>query len=82
MSRTALPCYGQSYPSVGTLRRVWAAVTHTPCASVRELATRLDMAHGHVSRALRLLRDAGYIAFADRACRARTVIVPFVVAGS
>lgn len=68
--------------SLITARRVWASVTHTPCASVRELARRLDMAYSQVSKALRLLRAAGYIAFADRTCRARTVLVPFVVTGS
>jgi DNA-binding transcriptional ArsR family regulator len=61
------------------MRRVWAAVTRTPCATVRQLGAQIGMPYGSVSVALRLLRDAGYVHFEDRAGRARTVIVPFVV---
>lgn len=65
--------------SVRTVQRVWAAVTHTPGASVREIAAASGLTYGHTSGILRLLRDAGYIDFAPASARARTIIVPFYV---
>lgn len=63
------------------IRRVWAAVTRTPQASVRELAGELEMGFGTVATALRFLRDCGYIRHQHRACRARTIVIPFVLIG-
>lgn len=72
---------GSTYTkSIRTVQRVWAAVTRTPCASVRELACASGLTYGHTSGILRLLRDAGYIDFAPASARARTIVVPFIVA--
>lgn len=62
------------------IRQVWAAVTANPRLSIPEIAKQLDYhSVAQIHAALHILRDAGYIAFADRACRARTVLVPFYV---
>jgi predicted transcriptional regulator len=62
------------------VRQVWAALTANPHASIQEIAQQLDYrAPGCIHAALHMLRDMGYIAFDNRAVRARTVIVPFHV---
>lgn len=69
-------------PSDAYTRRVWAAVTRTPRASTKELAVAVGSpasSYGTVAAALRILRDAGYISFADGARRARKIVIPFVV---
>jgi predicted transcriptional regulator len=73
--------YGAA-PSAQFVRKVWAAVTRTPRASVKELAVAVgapESSFGNVSAALRMLRDAGYIAFNNHAKLARRILVPFVV---
>lgn len=73
--------YG-SAPSLAFIRRVWAAVSRQPGASAKELALAIgapESSYGTVAASLRVLRDAGYVAFNDREGRARRVIVPFLV---
>jgi DNA-binding MarR family transcriptional regulator len=65
--------------SIDTTRRVWAALTATPDASIRELATRLGIAISTVASHRRRLREAGYIAFEDGGVRATRVLVPLYV---
>jgi hypothetical protein len=58
-------------------RRVWAAVSCQPQATVRELAVLSGVkSQGTVRLHLRFLRDAGYIDFQDGAERARRIILP------
>lgn len=68
-------------PSAYTTRRVWAALTRRPQASIRELAASLELSYGHVNDALNVLRDAGYIDGPYGSSRARTVLVPLHIAG-
>lgn len=70
--------YDHHRPSLARVRRVWAAVSETPNATVRELGATLDLSPVAVGAALQVLRMAGYIDFAPRSGRARTIIVPFV----
>lgn len=73
MNRAACAARYGNAVSEHRIRQVWAAVTANP---------RLQLDYHSVAQihaALHILRDAGYIAFADRACRARTVLVPFYV---
>ena len=65
--------------SPALVRSTWAAVSATPCASVRQLARRIRASESSVNRALHILRDAGYVTFEDRARRSRRVLVPFAV---
>ena len=65
--------------SPALVRRTWAAVSATPCASVRQLARRIRASWSSVNVALHILRDAGYVTFEDRAHRSRRVLVPFAV---
>lgn len=81
MSATSIPIYGHLI-SVRFVRRVWAAISANPHATIRELAAQLDAAHSQVAKALTILDDAGYIRrekaghiHSPRACR---VVVPFV----
>lgn len=70
--------YGRKSISERLIRRVWAEVTRTPSITVRALAFQLGYSSWtDTSIALRVLRDAGYIHFEDRAAHARTIIVPF-----
>lgn len=62
---------------IRTQRRVWAALTRTPCALDAELAAELHLSRSTVSRALQALRDIGYIHFERGAVAARTVVIPF-----
>lgn len=58
-------------------RRVWAAVSRQPQATVRELAAMSGLkSQGTVRLHLRFLRAAGYIEFQDGAERARRIILP------
>ena len=68
-----------NHATVRDIRRIWAAVSVTPQATIRELGRQLDVPHSRVAASLRLLKDAGYIDFPKGAERARAVIVPFVV---
>lgn len=78
MSATTIPVFGRLL-NVHAIRNVWAAITHDPQATVRELADQLDMAFGDVQRAMMVLRDAGYVEqTVPRAARARRIVVPFV----
>jgi hypothetical protein len=61
------------------VRAVWAAITATPQAPVRELATRLGYSTATINLALQTLRKADYVAFADRTSGARTVLLPFAL---
>lgn len=61
------------------IRKVWAAVTRQPRASVRELAEELGSSFSAVSASIRFLTDAGYIEHERGACRARRIVVPFGV---
>ena len=60
-------------------RRVWAAVTRDPNATVVRLAADAGTTFSIAGAALRLLRDAGYIDFSPRSIRARRIIMPFYV---
>jgi DNA-binding transcriptional MocR family regulator len=71
---TTLYAYGEPIGRA-FVRRVWAAVTRTPNASLRELADSLGAQFGNVSRAIKVLRDAGYITIEGE--RARRVLIPF-----
>lgn len=70
--------YGQHVAN-RRIRQVWAAVSKTPCAPVRELGQRLGFHYSGVAVALRVLRDAGYVAFesGNAGARARQVLIPF-----
>lgn len=61
------------------VRQVWAEVTKTPQAGVREIGERLGLGYGSVATALRILQRAGYIEFSPGSHSARTVVVPFVI---
>lgn len=63
-----------------TLKRVWciwAAITKEPQVTVRKLAEQTGIPFCTVSAALRVLRDAGYIDFADRTNGARTILIGY-----
>lgn len=70
---TTLRVYG-ALMGRATVRRVWAALTVSPNDSTRQLAGKLGMSYGDVGKAIKILRDAGYIQV-DGA-RARRVLVP------
>jgi predicted ArsR family transcriptional regulator len=70
--------YDHRRPSTATARRVWAAVTRRPQATVRELADELGLSHDHVNDALAML---GYVEHEAGDSRARTVIVPLHTCG-
>lgn len=72
--------YG-THVTFANARRVWAAVTRRPTATVRELADDAGLPFGTVGAALRMLRDAGYIEFDPCTGRARRVLVPFIITG-
>ncbi len=67
------------YDSFAYTRRVWAAVTRMPHASVQELATAIGKPSSisHVSNALHRLHAMGYIEQRPRCARARVVVVSF-----
>jgi predicted ArsR family transcriptional regulator len=73
---------GNTRRAIHTTRRVWAAITADPQAHIRDLACQLDLNPHTIHRILHQLRDAGYIDFADRSERARTVIIPFCITGA
>jgi DNA-binding MarR family transcriptional regulator len=64
--------------SFRAVRRVWAAVSMTPQATLRELMPVTGLAQGTIGMALRHLQSLGYIDFDPRVARARTVLVPFI----
>lgn len=75
---STLYAYGSAI-GIQAIRRVWAAVTHNPCASLRELEQSLPLSHSQIVNALDILYRSGYIEQSSpRAARARRVIVPFV----
>lgn len=59
------------------MRRVWAAVTQDPQASLKSLAERVGCSYSRVGVILKDLRAAGYIDFQDRTNGARTIVLPF-----
>jgi SOS-response transcriptional repressor LexA len=62
----------------GQIRRVWAQVTRTPQASVREMVDAMGLrSTSGVGISLRILREAGYIDYKPGRSRARRVVVPF-----
>ena len=65
--------------SAKTVRHVWATVSRNPRLTVRGLAKQLNHSPSTIHNALHRLRDAGYIQFTDRACNARTIIVPLII---
>ena len=69
----------KNHVTVAVARRVWAAVTATPQATLREIAARADTSYSVAGAALRLLRDAGYVDFDHGTDHGRRVIIPFVV---
>ena len=79
MSYSTMHKHYGNHLSTRNVRRVWAQVSQTPHASHRELAQALNLSHGAISSALRLLKDAGYVQFPKCASRAVEVIVPFIV---
>lgn len=56
-------------------RRVWAAVTRRPCATLRELGAEVGMAPSVVLRHLRALRGLGYVEFEDGRQQGRRIVV-------
>lgn len=70
---TTLRVYG-ALMGRAVVRRVWAALTISPNASTRELAKQLGISYGDVGKAVKILRDAGYVQV-DGA-RARRVLIP------
>jgi predicted transcriptional regulator len=64
-----------------TVRKVWAAVTRTPNASMRELACRLDLCPDTVCVAIQTLHVIGYITYEPGTVGARRVLIPFVDGG-
>lgn len=78
---TAIAAAYGHHVTLRNARRVWAAVTAHPQATVRELGGELGMPFGTVAAALRLLRDAGYVEFDAASARARRVLIPFIVIG-
>jgi DNA-binding MarR family transcriptional regulator len=58
-------------------RRVWAAITRDPSASIRELSRTTDLHVLEVQRAIDTLEAAGYITRVPHKSRARVVVVPF-----
>lgn len=67
-----------NYPTIETIRAVWARVTMHPNASVRALAAELGCGYTVVSCAIRALRAAGYIEEDVGRVRTRRVLVGFV----
>lgn len=70
---------GRKLLAIRTYRRVWAALSQTPCAPYPTLARQLRLSTSTVFRATQALRDAGYITFGHGDVNARTVVVPFVI---
>lgn len=60
------------------VRDVWALVTRSPQLGMRPIGDRLGVSSSQVSRAMRFLRDAGYIEFEDKVCGTRRIIVPLI----
>lgn len=58
-------------------RRVWAAVTKYPQATLDELGAIVGYTKSRVWQILEDLRSAGYIDFAPRTKGARTILLPF-----
>ncbi len=58
------------------VRKVWAAVTKCPQASIQELATAVGIPYGPCRRSLIDLKRRGYIDFPDNTVRARTILIP------
>lgn len=80
--RTKTQLYYNAHPSPDLIRRAWAAVTRDPTAHTRALAVAAGLkasSFSSVAGALRILRDAGYIAYTKGTKGARTIVVPFVV---
>lgn len=70
--------YG-SAPGPAVIRRVWAIVTAEPDRNGRLIAIDLHLPYSSVYAALRILRDAGYIDYADHQLgQRRRILVPFV----
>lgn len=65
-----------TYINLRKIQTVWSAVTRDPRATQRELASRCGISLGSARTALRILRLAGYIDYADNARRSRRIIVP------
>lgn len=66
--------------SLSTTRRVWAAVSAEPNASVRELAAAAGCGVAQAHHALHELQHAGYVTL-GYGSRARRVNVPFILIG-
>jgi len=60
------------------VRRVWAAVTRDPQATLEELGVGVGYTKSMVRLILRKLRAMGHIDYQDRSKGARTILVPFV----
>jgi DNA-binding MarR family transcriptional regulator len=60
------------------VRRVWAAITLDPHASMLELGALLNMYNHDLTNALQILVDAGYVERDPNRARARRIVVPFV----
>lgn len=69
---------GHCGAGLNTMRRVWAAISRTPQATIRELADELGMSYGHVSDTLAKL---GYVEHPYGSARARTVDVRLHTSG-
>lgn len=67
--------------SLRMVRRVWAAVSAHPQASIRTTATRLGIACTTVRAAVHVLQAAGYITSIPGHGGTRRVLVPFITTG-
>lgn len=65
-----------SQMNVDLVRKVWAAVSQQPQATIKELAEIAGIPSGPCRRALAELKKRGYINFSRGAVRARTILIP------
>lgn len=59
-------------------RRVWAALTANPDATIRQIRARTGLHADAVQLAIYQLESAGYITRDPRTARGRRVVVPFI----
>lgn len=74
--------YGHAAPGTGPhpdlVRDVWALVSRSPQLGMGAIGQKLGVSSSQVARALRFLRDAGYIDYEDRATATRRILVPLI----
>lgn len=67
-----------NYPTIETIRAVWARLSLTPNAPIRALAAELGCSYTAVGGAIRALRAAGYVEEEPGRVGTRRVLVGFV----